>query len=202
MSKKLRFYSDCKIERRAVGENSGDAVLTGLFCPYNVWSQPIGFRERFLPGAFTDYTTRDIACTVQHDLNRLLGRTSSRTLTISDSPEGMRAECVLPNTTFARDLLEQVGRGDVRGMSFDFICLEDQWEYDGPEVRRSISKAELYEVCFCPDPVYLHTEVELEYRSKLAAQVLTPTTTTQPPGLNCSTTRAKIAEVLFKISGG
>jgi len=197
--KKLRFYSDCKIERRSTGENSGDAVLTGIFCPYNVWSQPIGFRERFLPGAFQNLDSQDIACTVQHDLNRLLGRTSSRTLTIADTPEGMKAECVLPNTTFARDLLSQVERGDVRGMSFDFICLEDTWEYDGPESKRSVIKANLFEVCFCPDPVYLQTEVELEYRSMLAKQHA-PVSTTQPPALKTST-KANLADFLFRISG-
>ena len=170
---KLHHFSPTKIERRADSAN-GTVFLSGICCPYNAWSQDIGggyFKEQFLPGAFSNLETQDILCTVQHDINRLLGRRSSGTLVINDTPTGVHVECAMPNTTHARDLVEQVARGDIRGMSFDFISTKDTWGTDDGIRCRTVEKATMYEVCFCPDPVYLQSTVELEQRSTLAAAV-------------------------------
>jgi phage head maturation protease len=54
-------------------------------------------------------------------------------------------------------------------MSFDFVVISDEWGTDNGTRSRTVKQANIYEVCFTPDPAYLATSVEIEYRSKLIA---------------------------------
>lgn len=172
-------FRELVIEKRSgTGDAEGTTYLSGVAVPYDQWSQTLGwnqFKEKFMPGCFTEGMKTDILCTVNHDMDRLLGRRSSGTLKLDDRADGLYVECGMPNTQYARDLCEMVSRRDVRGMSFDFIPVTEDWGKEDGIATRIIHKANLFEVCFTPDPAYLGTSVALQQRSMITVpSVITP----------------------------
>ena len=157
------------LELRSAGDVSqlaGDAVV------YNEWSELLGtFYERIAPGAFDACLARspDVIACYDHEVRQILGRTAAGTLRLDNSPTALRATLTsLPDTTYARDLVSSVKRGDIKGMSFVFDCLEDSWEHRDGKLYRTVLKAELYEVSFVVFPAYPGTSVSA--RSMQAAE--------------------------------
>jgi HK97 family phage prohead protease len=74
-----------------------------------------------------DLDMDDQFAAVGHDYAKVVGRKSAGTLKLTPDAKGIRAVIDLPDTSFARDLRESHGRGDVRGWSFAFRALEDIW---------------------------------------------------------------------------
>ena len=68
------------------------------------------FYEKVSRGAFIKTladTTRDKFMLVNHDWNKVIGRTGSN-LTLTEDEKGLRFELTVPNTTEGNDLLENV----------------------------------------------------------------------------------------------
>lgn len=120
-----------------------------------------GFVEIIEPGAFADSLAsgNDFRALVDHDHSRILARTSAGTLRLAEDASGLRVDVDLPDTTYARDLLENVRRRNVRGMSFGFIVPEggDKWTREGDRVVRRVSRVELLEVTATSIPAYPST---------------------------------------------
>jgi uncharacterized protein len=96
--------------------------ITGYAAIFNVRSADLGgFYEVIAPGAF-DRALRedDIVAVIDHDLSKLLGRKSNGTLRLFSDARGLGVEIDPANTSYARDLMELVKRGDVSGFSFRF----------------------------------------------------------------------------------
>src|SRR5436190_5368915 len=73
--------------------------LVGYAAVYNSLSADLGgFKERIKPGAFRSSVTggTDIRALVDHDASKILGRTSSGTLRLSEDQVGLRIEIDLP----------------------------------------------------------------------------------------------------------
>ena len=84
------------------------------------------WREMIAPTAFDEAIGRDdVIAAVNHDHNKLLGRTASGTLKLTVDARGLRYDIALPNTQLGQETLEQVRRGDLRGSSFKFSVPED-----------------------------------------------------------------------------
>lgn len=143
----------------------GSQFLTGLAIPYEQWSQPIygWFKEKFARSAFAEYlaTKPDIYCCVEHDMNKILGRSISDTLTLTEKDDGMYIRCAIPNTTYALDLVENVKNKNIRGMSFIFDPIDEDWGKEDGKEFRYIKKAKLYETCFTANPAYQQTTAGL-----------------------------------------
>jgi HK97 family phage prohead protease len=177
------------IERRFVTAevrccDDSDAI-EGLAISYNALSAPgtlRGFRERIAPGALTrSLKEQDIISCFNHDPSQILGRTSAGTLKLTDTPQGLRFRCTLPNTSYARDLKESIARRDVRGCSFTFFDPTDVWSDKtnpaGP--LRTITDMRCVELGPVSAPVYTGTSVDaarafpmgvpIELRSRLNA---------------------------------
>ena len=125
--------------------DDGPSILIGVSPPWETLSSEgalPGFRETFERGAFTNLDD-DILVTVEHDNSKILGRTSAGTATFTDTPEGLRYEVELPDTTAARDLAESIKRGDVTGSSFEFVVHKDgdRWVEENGSVTRTVKKA-------------------------------------------------------------
>jgi len=156
------------IELREAG---GAPVLTGVAVRYGDWSELLYgvFRERFLPGAFREHlaTSPDVIATVNHAPAMLLARTAAGTLALAEDDTGVSVELTPPDTSYARDLIVSVKRGDIRGMSFMFdtdmgdVTAERWYTGDDGVRRRDVSKARLYEVSFVSTPAYPTTEAAL-----------------------------------------
>lgn len=131
-----RRIASLTVNLRAAG--SADAkVIEGTAASYNTLSGPIptgkgSFRERIMPGAFKNVLASkpDVTMLQDHDPSKILGRTTSGTLTLRDSSAGLQFRCTLPNTSVANDLHESIKRGDINSCSFAFTLGERDADFD------------------------------------------------------------------------
>ena len=133
-------------------------IISGVAVSYSDTAKVKHFEERFLPGAFAGRSD-DVTLTYMHDRSRPLCRTGSG-LTLTDSPEEMRFEAVLPNTQDADDALEMVKSKIFRGASVSFHALDDQWNGK----RREIRQAHLAKIGLVDTPAYPKSTVEARYQ--------------------------------------
>lgn len=115
--------------------------------------------ERVAPGAFADTIGGDIRALVDHDWGRIIGRTKSGTLRLTEDAKGLKVEVDVPNTSDGNDLWELVERGDVSGMSFGFRVTKQSWDETGDTPIRTIEAVELFEVSAVAFPAYDDTSI-------------------------------------------
>jgi len=157
--------------------------VIGAGAVYNKRSQDLGgFVEIIREGAFTPSLegSRDIKAFYNHDPNQILGTTESDPpLQIRDGKDGLLYEVEIPDTTYGRDLRENLKRKNVKGSSFQFRTVEDNWYKDDLGVTvREIIAAELFELGPVTNPAYLPTTAQMrslcdkrdEFESVAAAQ--------------------------------
>jgi HK97 family phage prohead protease len=165
------IFLNTPLEIREKGEGKS-TTIAGLATPYNTLSEEIwGFYEIIEPGAFGDLSREDVYAAPHHDPRQIIGRVSAGTLRLDDREDGLYFEVDLPDTTAAKDLIESVKRGDIKGNSFTFT-IEDQdaidfGKEDGKYVQRVTPNAALLlEVApGVVNPAYRETEVEVMRRS-------------------------------------
>lgn len=87
------------------------------------------FREVIRAGAFRAAVgaESDVRGTFNHDPNLLLGRTTAKTLTLVEDERGLSYVIDPPDTTYAKDLMTSLTRGDVTGSSYGFKVKRDEW---------------------------------------------------------------------------
>jgi hypothetical protein len=133
------------------------------------------FVEQIAPGSFTKTIANgDVVALVAHDWGRVLGRQSAGTLRLKDTPLGLYFELDADTTTpSGQEALGNVRRRDVKGCSFGFRVLWDDWTDDGPMPMRTIREIELYEISVLANPAYEATTAWVSSRASdnnLAAQ--------------------------------
>lgn len=159
------------LELRKVGD---DVFLDGLGAVYynaakpeetqyrlwtNVW-------ERMMPGVFDKALSRpdDVRCLFNHNVDVVLGRSVSQTLTLKTDPAGLRFSTKLPNDIDGQRVAEKIRRGDVSGCSISFIADEVVWREEGDNTYREILSVRLYDVGPVTFPAYTGTDVTLAKR--------------------------------------
>jgi uncharacterized protein len=140
--------------------------VIGAGAVYNKRSQDLGgFFEIIREGAFKRSleSGRVVKSFVNHDPNQVLGTTESDPpLTITDDNKRLFYDVEIPRTSYGSDLRENLKRGNIKGSSFQFRTIEDNWyKDDGGATVREIISAELFEVGPVTDPAYLPTVSEL-----------------------------------------
>ena len=152
------------IEIRAE-EEEGKTTLRGYAAVFNSSSKSLGgFVEKIEPGAFKKSVEGgDIRAFWNHNIDKILGRTKSQTLTLEEDDKGLRFEIELPDTTAGKDAKISVDRGDVDGMSFGFIVPlgGDRWDKKSNPPTRTLTEVELIEVSPVIYPAYPSTTVAL-----------------------------------------
>lgn len=163
--KEVRFLAEKPLEIRANGD--GKRTMSGMAALYNSRSLDLGgFYEILAPGAFTRTLAEkplDVCCLYGHDMRQgLLGRTTSGTLRLRSTADGLAFDCDLPNTTLGNDTAESISRGDVSGVSFGFMVRDDDWVVapDGTTVR-TVKDLDLMEISAVPYPAYPATSVQM-----------------------------------------
>jgi len=158
-----------KIELRDAGAD-GRPILTGYAAVFNSDSEDFGgWKERIAPGAFARdlADNKDIRALINHDTSRVIGRSSAGTLSLEETDTGLFVEISLPDTTEARDLLENVKAGNIDGMSFGFRARDAEWAEaerakDGKKKKydyRILKDVELIEVSAVAFPAYPATSI-------------------------------------------
>ncbi|WGE65898.1 HK97 family phage prohead protease [Actinobacillus equuli subsp. equuli] len=136
------------------------------------------FVEKFAPNAFAQSLSNggDVRALFEHDSSKLLGRTSSGTLSLVEDGEGLRFSLDLPNTQVGNDILESVRRGDISGMSFGFFPEVEEWDETQEPAVRTIKQAKLFEITVTSIPAYPDSSLEIAKRSRMLAKGKTSNT--------------------------
>ena len=160
--------------------NAEGRTIVGYAAKFERWSEPImgWFKEQIARDAFSECDVTDVIMCFNHNIDSILARTTSGTLTLSTDDEGLRFEFEAPATTMGNDMLELVRRGDISKCSFKFTVEEDEWryadkdnglEYDERTIRR-IGK--LYDVSLVVYPAYSDTEAGVRHLEERKQQFL------------------------------
>ena len=144
----------------------------------------VSFREIIRPGAFTKTIQGgDVRALWNHDTASPLGRTKNGTLELKEDALGLHIVITPPDTTWAKDAMESIRRGDVDQMSFGFVCNRDNWIKDENGFPlREVLEVELWEVSPVTFPAYPDTSCAM--RSLKEADLGGPTQEEHqyPPG--------------------
>lgn len=156
------------LELRAAGEVRAVAGrrLEGYAATFGAPARIGSFTELIHPGAFRASLlnpARDVLALVDHDPGRLLARTSSGTLRLTEDARGLAFSLDLPNTSLGRDVLALAERRDIGGMSFGFVATDEAWPAAD---RRELRAVDLLEISIVhAHPAYPRTVIAARARS-------------------------------------
>jgi HK97 family phage prohead protease len=145
-----------RTEARAATDQTGP-IVAGLGSVYGQTTTIPGFfsdwDEEVVAGAWTEtIKTGDIRSMMNHDTNWLLGRTTSGSLRLTDTADGLHYEIdINPDDPNAMTVHARVARGDISGSSVWFRVIKERWteptDSNGLErPLRQILQARLFEV--------------------------------------------------------
>jgi HK97 family phage prohead protease len=149
-----RRYTAAEVEVRSHGAK---VFIEGYAAVFGKRSGNLGgFVEVVEPTAFTKTVKEaDVRALQNHDANLVLGRTKAGTLELSIDQSGLYYRVLPPNTTYARDLLEVMERGDVNQSSFSFFKVHDDWDLTEEEFpQRHLQEVGLVDVSPVTYPAY------------------------------------------------
>jgi hypothetical protein len=178
-----RAFSLTQVEVRAE-EESEPPKIVGYAAVFNEFSEPLGgggFREVIRPGAFSKtIKTADVRALWNHDPNYVLGRTKSGTLKLTEDDHGLAIEITPPNTSWAKDLMESIRRGDVDQMSFGFFAVQDRWSTENGQTVRELLEVELFDVSPVTFPAYPQTSVGVRSAEEVYREYISSSMQGQP----------------------
>lgn len=186
-------------EMRAAMTDDGKPVIEGHAAVFNQMSIDLGgFVEIIEPGFFDDVMNDDVRSLFNHDPSLILGRTASGTLEISQDDTGVFQRTYPPvvepeATTYAKDLMVSIKRGDINQQSFAF-SVKSKWAGDPEDgyvwetlgdliVRRMLKGGakRLYDVSPVTYPAYPQTDVSAQVRSQFESYQAQIRQAGQPP---------------------
>jgi len=171
MKQKIELSHVQNLEFRV--EDGETPTITGYAAVFNSRSENLGgFVEIIKQGAFARSISEgaDVRALVDHDSSRIIGRTKSGTLKISEDARGLKIEVVPPNTTVGRDVVESIKRGDLDGMSFGFRVKKDDWKAVDGGMLRELHDVDLVDISVVSFPAYLATSVTARSVEEILAQ--------------------------------
>lgn len=160
------------IELRSSEESEDTRYIVGYALRFNSESENLGgFIETIEPTALDGADMSDVRALFNHDASMVLGRSKSGTLKLEVDELGLRYTIEPPDTSFARDLMHSMQRGDIDQSSFGFSLNYsdgDEWEYDEKRdvYLRTIKKFNtISDVSIVTYPAYTATESIVAQRS-------------------------------------
>ena len=125
-----------------------------------------GFYEKVDSNAFNSVLEDDTRALINHNADLILGRSKAGTLSLSVDERGLRYEVEVPETSYAKDLIVSMKRGDITQSSFGFVVGADTWEENNNKMIRTITKIDrLFDVSPVTYPAYPDTDVVVAQRS-------------------------------------
>jgi hypothetical protein len=134
----------------------------------------VGFYEEIAPGAFTKTLGEsDARFLIDHSSYHVVSRASAGTLDLSQDVRGLGANSALDSRlSYVNDLMANLENGNIRGMSFGFQVVKDDWAVEpaqradgsAAEVEvRTLREVKLIEVSAVTFPAYEDTDAGLRY---------------------------------------
>lgn len=162
-------------ELRVEYQDSNEMWVSGYALKFNqpseiLQSNGIRFIETIQPDAFTESELDDLRLLYEHDHKQILARSSAGTLTTEIRDEGLFFMAKLANTSYARDVYENLRSGNVMNCSFGFNLSEngDSIRYDSERdlYLRTVEKIDkISEITLTSIPAYKSSHVEVAIRS-------------------------------------
>ena len=153
------------LEIRAAGRR-----LEGHAATFGAEARIGTFVETIAAGAFTASLADggDKLALVDHDPGRVLARTRSGTLRLSQDSRGLAFDIDVPDTQAGHNVLELAKRGDVGGMSFGFQVPKGGEAWSGD--RRELQAIDLREISVVLAwPAYPDTTIAVRNRPVIEA---------------------------------
>ena len=126
----------------------------------------------------------DIISAVNHDDAKILGRRSAGNLELTVTKRGLRYSITPPDTTYVRDLVENIKAGNVAGSSFEFRVHNngEAWvqDEDGEPIRE-LRAIDVFEVGPVTRPAYPQTDVALRSLEAWRSEQVEETEEAQTP---------------------
>lgn len=170
-----RMFDD-KIEVRTL--KADDEVIenqiVGYALRFNTYSEDLGgFIETIKPTALNKANMDNVVALINHDRSLVMGRTTSDTLKLEVDEFGLKYIINPPDTTYARDLIKSMKRGDISQSSFAFSLDystddADTWEFDEDRelyIRTINQFNSISDVSIVTVPAYSDTQVVVAQRS-------------------------------------
>lgn len=160
MEKKIQYRSN-KINFREKEENE-ELRIEGYFVVYDdeteLWD---GVYEKIDSRAFDGQLNKDIRALAGHNMEKVLGRTKNKTLTLKSDEKGLWGSILINrDDPEAFSLYQKVKRGDIDKCSFGFIPTEEECvnRSDGGDLF-VVKRCELIEVSVVAFPAYENTSI-------------------------------------------
>lgn len=152
------------LERRAFTEiRASGRRIEGYAATFGAVAQIGSITETIAPGAFRSTLAGDVVALLDHDAGKVLGRTRSGTLRLSEDSKGLAFSLDLPDTQAGRDVLALAERNDLGGMSFGFMVPKGGEAWNGE--RRTLLAVDLHEISVVSAwPAYPDTSLALRGR--------------------------------------
>ena len=177
MEKEIRLLNS-NLELREVGEDK-EIHLQGYALTFDSVSEDLGFRETIRRGALDNCKMDNVVLNFNHDMDKPLARNNKQggkgALTLTVDEKGLFFDAIPTNTSYARDLLENMKEGLIGKCSFAFsLDYNDQesqsWDWDDGNRGydfRTINKIDrLYDVSIVTNPAYESTSCTSYTRAK------------------------------------
>lgn len=160
-------------------EEGSQKMIEGYFIVFNQETELFkGFHEQIAPEAVNDLS--DIRALYNHDHNLVLGSTLNGTLKLAKDDYGIKGVIEInEKDSDAVNAYERIKRGDVKGCSFGFELLSEEYtQLDDGGTLATVRELNLFEVSPCVFPAYPQTAInarqqdyqEHKDRARLARQ--------------------------------
>ena len=163
MSRELerRYFAEAELEVRKGG--AFGRLLKGVAITYGATALLKRLirgrkvrRERFEHRAFGDVASADVVLNYMHQRTVPLARTGGGGLTLTDTGDRIELAAELPDTAAARDAVELVRSGVLRGLSVEFNATDETMDGD----TRVVRTADLRGIGLVDRPAYRESIVE------------------------------------------
>ncbi len=137
MDREIRLLAN-NLELREVGDEK-EVHLQGYALTFDTISEDLGFRETIRKGALDSCKMDNVVLNFNHDMDKPLARNNKSigkgSLTLTVDEKGLFFDAMPTNTSYARDLLENMKEGLIGKCSFafslDYSDSEAQsWDWD------------------------------------------------------------------------
>jgi|SRR5690625_1505491 len=159
------------IEIRTDEEKENELYAEGYALVFNSWSEDLGgFVETIEPSALEGSDLSDVRALFNHNADKVLARSTAGTLELETDNKGLKFRFKLPNTSYGKDVAENLRNGNINQCSFGFVLDEDGDNFDYDEKRsiyqRTLKKIKsVMDISLVTYPAYSSTSAAPALRS-------------------------------------